>query len=79
MREREIGDSEILHLKHTTCTCLIRVTNTRVTDKLLLGSLSGSSYLQAYLWGTRVYILYLLFFKSEFILRLSFHPIDFLN
>lgn len=49
MREREIGDSEILHLIHTTRTCLIRVTNTRVTDKLLLGSLSGSSYLQAYL------------------------------
>lgn len=30
MREREIGDSEILHLIHTTCTCLIRVTNTHV-------------------------------------------------
>lgn len=30
MREREIGDSEILHLKHTTRTCLIRVTNTHV-------------------------------------------------
>lgn len=30
MREREIGDSEILHLIHTTRTCLIRVTNTHV-------------------------------------------------